>query len=211
MVDVIKSLVSPRSGIYGLRNKTSGKWYIGQTKNTFSSRWSKYKRLACKSQCKLYNALLKYGYNDFEKVVLENVPPENELLNSREIFWSDYYNSIDDGYNTKLCGGSKSKFTKESREKMSKAQMGKKLSLEHKNRIGDGNRGKIQPLDAVAKTTLANTGRKHSEETKKKMSTSRLGKKREPFSQEHRDKISESCRITKQLKKGNICIIMELE
>jgi hypothetical protein len=38
----------------------------------------------------------------------------------------------------------------------------------------------------------ANYGKKFSEETKEKMRLAKLGKKRKPFTQEHKEKISES-------------------
>jgi excinuclease UvrABC nuclease subunit len=36
-----------KSGIYGLRNKITGKWYIGKSIDV-EYRWSNYKRLNCK-------------------------------------------------------------------------------------------------------------------------------------------------------------------
>lgn len=64
------------------------------------------------------------------------------------------------------------------REALMKANLGKKLSLEHKCKIGERTKGEKNPF----------FGKKHSEETKKKMREFRLGRK---ASSEHKLKISE--------------------
>ena len=87
------------TGIYGLRNKTNGKWYIGQSADNIHIRWGRYKRHECKAQIKLYNALKKYGYDNFDKVILEECEPIKELLTSKETHWVEFYNSIESGYN----------------------------------------------------------------------------------------------------------------
>jgi group I intron endonuclease len=53
--------------------------------------------MKCKKQVKLYHALVKYGYDAFDKIVLEECTP-NEM-NEREKYWIAQYNSFHDGYN----------------------------------------------------------------------------------------------------------------
>lgn len=184
------STVNIECGIYGLRCKTTNKWYVGQSCE-IPSRWNKYKNLNCKNQQKLLRALLKYGYDDFEKTVLEECKKETpqDELDSRETHWMAHYDSINNGYNIKT-GGSRGKFSDESKRKMSLAHTGKVLSEETKQKIGIGNTGKVMSPDAILKTSAANRGLKRSDETKLKMSAAKLGKKLGPHSEEHRKKIS---------------------
>ena len=57
-----------KSGIYKLTSP-SGKCYIGQSTDMVQ-RILKYKRLQCKSQIKLYNAIQKYGFENFKRETL---------------------------------------------------------------------------------------------------------------------------------------------
>jgi group I intron endonuclease len=118
-------------GIYGLRCKTTGKWYVGQTKNKFKSRWNAYRRGDVQYQHKLRHALEKYGFDDFECVILEVCPKDKEILNVQEVYWIQKYNSIENGYNIR-AGGVQGEMSLESRTKMSNAKKGKKFSEEHK-------------------------------------------------------------------------------
>lgn len=157
-------------GIYGLRSKTTGKWYIGQSVD-IEDRWRRYKRLCCKKQPKLLAALKKYGYHDFDTVVLEHLSDDVSILNDREVYWSTFYDSVNNGYNTREFGGSHGRFSAASRLKMAISQTGKPsgfrgrhhtdaakkliglsrscrvgipLSADHRKNIGNGNRGKTR-------------------------------------------------------------------
>lgn len=105
------------SGIYGLRCRTTDKWYVGQSLN-ISGRWSKYRTLRCKSQPKLLNALRKYGFDNFDKIVLEECEPNVDILNLREVYWVKHYNSFEDGYNL-TEGGKNSRLSPEQKMKLS--------------------------------------------------------------------------------------------
>lgn len=136
---------SRKSGIYGLRCQTTNKWYVGKTKNGFSKRWRRYERLTCKRQPKLFNALSKYGYDAFDKIVLEECYPIDDLLDNREKFWIRIFNSFHDGYN--LTEGGSGDFGRTNKSK--------KLSESHKNRL-----------------RLSHMGKTHTDLTKQKMSLS---------------------------------------
>lgn len=92
---------TPLVGIYGFRHKQHGKWYVGQSLDIYD-RWSRYKRLSCESQRKWYNALIKYGYDAFEAVIIEQC--DATLLDEREIFWIKEKDSVKNGYNIKAGG-----------------------------------------------------------------------------------------------------------
>jgi group I intron endonuclease len=130
----------------------SGKIYIGQTRN-LNARISKYKNLKCKRQFKILNSLKKYG---FETHIFETIEQCEFLeLNNRERYWQDFYDVL--GKNGLNCILTRTDelptiFSQETRDKISKAIKGKKLSKKH--------------IEIIRKT---HTGRKASEETKKKI------------------------------------------
>lgn len=91
--------------IYKVRNKINGKLYIGQTIGPLNRRLLAHKNEAYNNPskgCPFHLAIVKYGFNNFEAEVLEEV--KTELLNEREIYWIDYYNSYRNGYNATLGG-----------------------------------------------------------------------------------------------------------
>lgn len=162
------------SGIYGLRNMMNNKWYIGQAID-INRRLKNYANLSCKSQPKIYNALLKYGYKNFEKVILEQCSSDVNVLNEKEPVWIEKYNSIKNGYNLRIggCfGGSPSEETRkkisisnmgkthspETIKKMSLAKIGKKLSVEHINNIKNSNSGKRRGVEFCKKMSELRKG-----------------------------------------------------
>ena len=113
-----KSLNAKCCGIYGLKNKTNGKWYVGQSIYSIKSRWKEYHRPdRCKGQTKLYKALKKYGIDNFDKIVLEECLPDRQILDSREDYWIRNYDSVENGYNCRY-GGANGKMSKESIQKI---------------------------------------------------------------------------------------------
>ena len=122
-----------KSGIYKLTSP-SGKCYIGQSTDMVQ-RILKYKRLQCKSQIKLYNAIQKYGFENFTIEVLYETDTQfkhlKSMLNLMEIKWIKKFNSIICGYNIR-SGGSFGKHSEESKQKMSKSGKLKIFTEEHK-------------------------------------------------------------------------------
>ncbi len=172
-------------GIYGLRNTINGKWYVGQSTNVMS-RWNMaYKGMRCQNQHKIYRALKKYGYDGFDKIILEECPIEK--LNEREVYWSEHYDSINNGYNLRVGGGGRRgelsyetkeklrsrKFSDEWRRKISEAKTGKKFSEAHKQKLSENHRD-------VTGANNPNFGKKFSEEHRKHLSEAQRGKKQSP-------------------------------
>lgn len=89
-------------GIYKITNLLTEQAYIGQSVNV-ADRWKQH----CKSGLgidasatnKLYNAMQKYGVWNFSFELLEQVHQRN-LLNEKEKFWIDMYQSNKFGYNS---------------------------------------------------------------------------------------------------------------
>ena len=72
---------------------------------------------------------------------------------------------------------------------LSKINLGKKHSKETKNKMSNSQKDRITP-EWLELMKILSTGRKHSDESKNKISNSKIGKKREPFSVEHKQKTS---------------------
>ena len=91
--------------IYKITNKLNNKVYIGQTIKSCQKRWTQHKNNSNKpyfSQIVLYKAFNKYGIDNFEFEEIEEVP--NEMLDEREKYWIEQYDSYFEGYNSTLGG-----------------------------------------------------------------------------------------------------------
>lgn len=100
--------------IYVHINKINGKAYVGQTIQTLQDRCG---RGSSYSTCThFYNAIKKYGWDNFEHKILECGLNENEL-NEREKYWINKYDSIKNGYNLRE-GGNQHHLTEEHKEKI---------------------------------------------------------------------------------------------
>lgn len=102
-----------KTGIYIVTNNINGKVYIGQSRN-IKKRWGVHKNFPFNENNKkypqyhtvFYRALRKYGLENFEFKILEEC--SIELLNEREIFYMEKYNSTDNNYgynNTEIIMG----------------------------------------------------------------------------------------------------------
>jgi len=140
-------------GIYKITSP-SGKVYIGQAINTYK-RLESYKGLYCKSQTKLYNSLVKYGFFEHVFEVIEECTKEE--LNIRERYWQDFYDVLSEkGLNCRLTQtDSKSGHcSQETRNKIRDTNLqkgimppirekGYTLTQEHKDAIKQSNLKKI--------------------------------------------------------------------
>ena len=87
--------------IYLHRNKINGKCYVGQTCQEPTARWGK-NGWHYHDQEYFYRAIQKYGWNNFEHIILEkNI--SKEKVDERECYWGGYYHSLaPEGYNLQL-------------------------------------------------------------------------------------------------------------
>lgn len=93
-------------GIYGFQNQLNQKWYIGQSIHIeHRQKEHKNEMLSNRSNNKFYNALRKYGWENFSFQILEECSPEE--LNSKEVYWIKYYDSYLNGYNSTPGGQEK--------------------------------------------------------------------------------------------------------
>ena len=91
--------------IYKIENKVTGKVYIGQTLYDLHKRWLQHIReskdaLDGKRQSfpLFHRMIIKYGEENFVPSTLEEC--DNSILDEREKYWIEFYNSQEDGYNS---------------------------------------------------------------------------------------------------------------
>lgn len=91
----------PICGIYKITNLLTEQVYIGQSVNV-ADRWKQHCKcglgIDASATNKLYNAMQKYGVWNFSFELLEQVHQRN-LLNEKEKFWIEMYQSNKFGYN----------------------------------------------------------------------------------------------------------------
>lgn len=95
--------------IYKITNLINNKCYIGQTAKTAEERWKEHKAHAFGSHPNdqnktLYQAIRKYGVENFSFEVIQDNIDTFEKLDKAEIYWIDYYNSFVKGYNETFGG-----------------------------------------------------------------------------------------------------------
>ena len=164
-------------GIYKITSPTD-KIYIGQSRN-INGRKSQYKRNFGKNQCRIYNSIVKYGWENHKFEVIHEC--QESELNELERYYIKLYDTFDTEHGMNLTSGGDSvsrEISEETRKKLSDAKKGTKLWL-----------GKKHTEESKKKMSVAhigkksNLGKKRSEEYKLKMSIARKGKK---VSEKHR-------------------------
>ena len=146
--------------IYCHKNKINNKIYIGQTsQRNPEQRWMK--GLGYKNNTHFYNAIQKYGWDNFEHIILEKNLSLEEA-NKREIFWIAYFNSTnpDYGYNIQ-AGGKNSLHSETTKEKI--RQKALQWSNETKKKMSDSAKKRVQRDGAPFQ------GKHFSEEAKEKL------------------------------------------
>ena len=99
--------VMSKGKIYCAHCIFTGKKYIGQTiKKYLNLRIAEHFADCTNYNHKFANALKKYGRDGFIWGIVEEC--DTSLLNDREIYWIDVYNSFNNGYNT-TTGGNQAK------------------------------------------------------------------------------------------------------
>lgn len=149
------------SCIYLLTNLVNQKNYVGQAQNCYM-RMRQYLR-GNDNQRVIGKALAKYGIDNFELTLLETYLPLEDL-DGMEQYWMDYYQSYDlsIGYNVCKEAGTTRGYHHTEADKAKMSEIARKRFAEHPEycKCGEDN-----PM----------YGRHPSEETRAKMSASRMG------------------------------------
>lgn len=96
--------------IYCHKNKITGKCYVGQTHYTLEGRIGAKPELSYKNNKVFSSDILKYGWDNFESFVLENVD-DDSVLNTRETYWINKIKEQHDLYNKHSTGTNNAKST----------------------------------------------------------------------------------------------------
>lgn len=112
--------------IYKITNTINNKCYIGKsTENYFETRIYRHKTETSKHSTHFGRAIRKYGWESFDVEIVErNISEEN--IDQREIYWIDFYNSFDGGYNSTRGGEGGNTYAKKTKQEMD--VIGKKIS-----------------------------------------------------------------------------------
>ena len=166
--------------VYMHKNKINDKVYIGITKQKINSRWRKGKGY---KECKFRNAIDKYGWDNFEHIILfEHLSKESACNKEMELIKKYNSNDRNFGYNVSTGGdsgaiGTHRKMSDEHKEKDRIVHLGEKNGMY-------GRKGAKHP----------SYGKHLSDETKRKMSEKLKGhipwNKGKKLTEEHKLKVS---------------------
>ncbi len=174
------------SFILYLHKSPSGKVYVGITKKIKAEyRWDNgngYKRNSV-----FYRAILKYGWDNFQHIILSKNLTEERAKNLEKGLIRHYknlrisYNITDGGEGTygwipsnstksKISSSLKGRvITKEHRAKISKALRGREVKREHIEKLRQINLNRVVLEETKQKLREVNLGKKLSNETKRKI------------------------------------------
>ena len=185
--------------IYMVRNKINDKKYIGQTINSFKERYRGNLEKYTENE-HLRNSIKKYGIENFEIIEVFDIAHDKCELDELEKYYINYYKTYEEeyGYN-KTLGGEGGIPNEQARESMRKAKQRYKEDNESQGTAYWQNPEFIELMSSVTSGEKNGMyGKKHTEETKRKISENKKGKLvgensphwGKPKSEETRKKIS---------------------
>lgn len=136
--------------IYKIICLITGMIYIGQTTGTLERRF--YLHCHRSSGCRyLYNAIKKYGKENFTIEQIATASTQEEL-NQKEKYLVDKLNTLaPNGYNLKEGGGSTGKMSKVSRRRLSRSQNKRYESEESRLKVSIGQKKRFERQDEIDK------------------------------------------------------------
>lgn len=90
--------------IYKIENLINQKIYIGKSAVSFEYRWSEHQKNfnALRDNMAIHHAMFKYGRDAFDAQIIEEC--DNSIIDEREQYWINYYDSYHSGYNCTIGG-----------------------------------------------------------------------------------------------------------
>lgn len=183
--------MTTKTGFIYRINFPNGKSYIGQTVQIPSKRLRAHINCSKNNKSKHYHSKLSRALRKYDElynldVLYDNVPLG--LLDNMESWMIASHNSVDFGYNTESGGSARKTFchSEETKEKIRQHKLGRKLSKEHKQKISNAinanhpflGRKHSEETKLLISLNHGMKGKHHTDDSRKKMSESRLGKKR---------------------------------
>ena len=206
--------------IYMFTNKINGKMYIGQTiDETRRIRRHLYAANhpdSTKNEGQPFvHALREFGFDNFDYAILERVLAKNlnelrKILDEKERYYIELYDSINNGYNITKGGRGMLgyKLSEDAKVAISKRNQGRKLTESHKKTIGEAAKkmwknpeyrkymskimsGENNPMYGVRLCGSLNHsyGKAMTEEQKRKISEAKKGKPGHSMSESHKEKL----------------------
>lgn len=122
----MKTSVNKKYCVYMHINTINSKRYVGITSKIPEERWRNGN--GYKSNKHFYNAILKYGWNNFQHIIVKNnIEMEEACQLEKELIKKYHSNNTNFGYN--ICdGGETNILPKSSLEKISKKNLGRKMT-----------------------------------------------------------------------------------
>ena len=201
--------------VYITTNLVNGKQYIGErTCNKADPNKDSY----LGSGVLFKQKLIEYGKENFKKEILEFFVNKLDAFNAQEKYIKLYKTHVSQGgYNKSWKGGHNVKgcWSEESKKKCSETEKGKisphkgktreqimielygkeegeKRALLQKERAQIAQKNKTTSDETKQKLSNSHKGKIISDEHRKKISNSLMGKKRKPFTEEHKERIREA-------------------
>ena len=184
------------SGIYCITSTINNKLYIGSAINLTKRKREHFNYLKNNTHHSRYlqRSYNKHGENNFEFKVLLYCVKKDLLFYEQLVI--DLYDFKKELYNLSPTAGNNLgvKYSRKSREKLRKANLGKKMSEESKKKISIAMQNPSE--ETREKMRQNNLGKKLSDETKRKISKGNKGSKNawygKKFSKEYKKKLSEA-------------------
>lgn len=174
--------------IYGISNSINCKIYIGQT-NNFNRRKTEHFNNSGKNRLIIDKSIHKHGKHNFQMFLIEICESKNEM-NEAEIFYIKYFKSLGaELYNIESGGSRYKEISQETKDKISKANIGRSVSIETRIKIGNSNRGKIMSNESRQKMSKSKIGVKIPIEVAEKISKTHLSRKYK-LSEKNKDIVS---------------------
>lgn len=166
--------------VYKITNRINGKVYIGQTTRSLEKRWKEHCQLSHGCQL-MYRAIIKHGKENFTVEQID-VACTREELDAKEVYWIKFYDSMNrnKGYNLDSGGNKCKKRSPETIVKLINANKGR-WAGEKNPKFGKGHLFTGQNNSFY--------GKKHTDETKKKLSAKIKGR---TLSEEWKKKIGDA-------------------
>lgn len=171
--------------VYAVFCTTSGKYYVGQTRQPVMRRWQQHQRQARTGCVRLRRALAKYGVGAFTLSIL-TVCSSREELDAAERYWIAVLRGVSDGYNIGTGGATSTPTVEtarrisaavtrawadaEKRSRMVQARLGHPVSKATKERLSCATRRRFEDPAAREKQSRAQRGRTVPESTRERMS-----------------------------------------
>jgi len=155
--------------VYIHTNKINGKKYVGQTCQKVSCRWRN--GSGYRANIYFFRSINSYGWDNFSHEIIADGLSLEEA-NKLETELIQKHNSLyPNGYNI-LSGGDNRTIPDSVKEKIRNAHIGKThlCSEETKQKISNANKGRVMSAESRENMSKGQTGKKYSEETKKKRS-----------------------------------------